>query len=531
MDTNIHQHFRSWVPQWLIAVVAFLVLIPMMLINGAYTGSSVDISSYLGVTSEDINIAFFASAAGMAMAYPLIPIIKPVATTKTIILVVLFIQLILSFVCAVTSYIEVIIICSFLIGFFKAFTLMEVVFILMPIFSPSNTRNQFYAQYYPIVLVLSQLSLVLTGEFAYNYQWQYMYYFMIALILIAMVAVVICFQFGMRMIRIPLNTIDWLSFFQCSTVFMCILYVSIYGKTKDWLNSKEIIFAIVLIPIMGWMFVRRQLITDSRPFVDLSILKNRNSTVIYLFCILMMFLASYTIVVSSYVNSVLRLDTARLNELYIYMIPGIIVGGFICYYWYMRAFRMAWLIFIGFFCFALGIFLLYFEISPDGRYEDLFFPMFLKGMGMLILFVAFAIYAIEGLDVKLLIFNTFFLIGIRSAIAPAISYSILTNWIYILQQKYTLKLSESLDATNMLAMSQYTQSYNTNLVHGMSIEDAQKLALNTLYNKVQVQALMIGLKEILGYMLIISIVLLVVILLYFFKYRPVKLIKVGRDMG
>lgn len=532
MPETIHQHFRKWVPRWLMVLVAILVLIPMMLINGAYTGSSIDVSSYLGVMSEDINMAFFASSAGMAMAYPVIPLIKPIATTKTIILSVLFIQVLFSFVCAVTSYIEIIIICSFFIGYFKAFSLMEVVIILMPIFSPSNTRNQFYAQYYPIVLVLSQLSLVLTAEFAFNYQWQYMYYFMIALILIAMVAVIICLQYGRIPIQIPMKNVDWLSFFQCSVALICILYVSIYGKTNDWFASKQIIIGIVLIPVMGWMFVRRQLITDKMPFVNLSVFKNRNSRVIYLLCFLMMFLASYSTILSSYVSSVLVLNTARLNELYLYMIPGIILGGFICYYWYLKALRMAWLIFIGFFCFGLAIGFLYFVISPMGRYEDLYFPMFLKGIGMLILFVAFAIYSIQGLQENQLIYNTFFLIGFRSVVAPALSYAILTNSIYILQQKYIVKLSQSIDFTNNLANSQYLQSYSSNIAKGLSIEDAQKLALNVLYNKVQMQALMIGLKEILGVMLILSIIVLISILLYFFKYNPVKLIRAGKvDMG
>lgn len=531
MPSEVLLHFRSWVPKWLIATVGIIVLIPMMLINGAYTGSSIDVSSYFGVLSEDINMAYFAASAGMAMAYPIIPIIRPIATTKTIILIVLFAQLVLSFICAVTSSIDIIIIVSFFIGYFKAFTLMEVIAILMPIFSPSNTRNEFYAIYYPIVLVLGQLSLVLTAEFAYSYEWQYMYYFMIALILFAMVMVVICLQFGRRLIRIPIREIDWLSFIQGSFVLMASLFVAIYGKTKDWFSSSEIIIATILIPIVGWMFVRRQFITYTRPFVDMSILKNRNSRTVYLFCFLMMFLASYTTLVTSYVNSVLRLDTTRSNELYLYMIPGIILGGILCYYWYLKAIRMAWLIFVGFFCFTIGIALLYFQVSPTGLYQDLFIPMFLKGVGMLVLYVALAIYAVEGLRPEQLIYNAFFLIGVRSVLAPALSYCIITNWIYRLQQKYTVVLSESVDAFNSVANSQYSQSYKSSTFSGMSVEDAQKVALNTLYSKVQIQSLTISIKEILGYLLILSLVLLIVILLYFFKYKPVKLIKVGRDMG
>ncbi|PXV64092.1 hypothetical protein CLV62_11150 [Dysgonomonas alginatilytica] len=527
---NSSQHFRSWVPQWLVCVVALLVLIPVMLINGAYTGSSVDISGALGVLSEDINMAYYAASAGMAIAYPIIPLIKPVATSKTIIQVVLFCQFILSWICAITTSMEVITICSFFIGYFKAFTLLEIIAIIMPIFSPSNTRNEFYSKFYPITLTLGQLSLVLTAEFAYRYQWQHMYYFLIALLLFAMVLVVIFMAFGRKLIRIPYKEIDWYSFFQCSLLFMCILYVVTYGKTNDWFASNNIVVAAVLIPIVGWMFIRRQLITDGRPFVDLSVMKNRNSVVVYLFSFIMMFFASFTILTASYVNSVLRLDTTRSNELYLYMIPGIILGGFICYYFFKKAIRMAWLIFIGFSCFTLAIGLLYFNVEPMGLYEDLYIPMFLKGLGMLILFVALAVYAIQGLEPQQLIYNAFFLIGSRSVLAPAVGSSILSNWLYRLQQQNTVHLSESVDQLNPIANSLYSQTYTSSLLKGLSIEDAQRMAINALYSKVQIQALTISIKEILGYMLIMGIILLVVILLYFFKYKPVTLVAVGRDM-
>src|SRR5215475_10227695 len=81
--------FREWVPVWLKAVVGVTILIPIMLINGAYTGSNIDISGFLGVLSEDINMAYYASSAGMAIGYLVTPKVRPVATVKTILLIAL----------------------------------------------------------------------------------------------------------------------------------------------------------------------------------------------------------------------------------------------------------------------------------------------------------------------------------------------------------------------------------------------------------------------------------------------------------
>ena len=244
-----------------------------------------------------------------------------------------------------------------------------------------------------------------------------------------------------------------------------------------------------------------------------------------------MFMASFTTLSSAYVTSVLRLDATKANELYLYMIPGIVIGGFACYYLYRRAIRMAWLLFIGFSCFTLAIALLYFNVQPEGTYEDLYLPMFLKGIGIVILYVAIGVYAIQGLEPKQLIYNAFFIICSRSALAPAVALGIMTNWLYRLQQQNLSVLSESVDALNPYASSLYTQSYSSYIAKGLSIEEAKQMALNTLYGKVQIQATTVSIKEILGYMLIIGIVILVGILLYFFKYRAVRLVKVGQDLS
>ncbi|WP_051697666.1 transporter [Prevotella sp. 10(H)] len=521
--------FRHWVPGWLKVVVAIIILIPVMLVNGAYTGSNIDISSYLGVLSEDINMAYYASSVGMAVAYLVIPKVKPIATAKTIILVVLLFQVLLSLVCAETNYIEVIIVCSFFIGYFKAFSLIETINILMPAFSPSGTRNEFYAKFYPITLTCGQLSLVLTAEFAYIYNWQYMYYFMILMLLVAIVAVVICMSFARRLVRIPIKDIDWLSLFLVSVCFMAIIYVATYGKTKDWFTSGSIITAIILIPLTGWLFIRRQF--SDNPFVDMSVLKNRNSVTVFLLSFLLMFYASFSILISSYTTNVLRLDSTHVNELYLYMIPGFIVGGIICYYWFMKEIRMTWLILLGFGCFTLSIALLYFQIAPNGLYEDLYVLMFLRGLGMLVLFVAFAIYGIYGLTPKQLIYNGFFLISTRSALAPAVGASILTNWLYRLQQQNVSVLSEGVDMQNTLANSQFTSSVNTALSQGWSLEEAQKIATNLLYQKIQIQAVTVSIKTIAGWMLILGIILLVGIILYFLQFKPVRLMKMGSDMS
>lgn len=64
----------------------FVVMFPIIMLNGTYTGSMLEVSSTLGILSEDITMGYYAAAAGMAVAYPIIPKIRAIATPKTMLL-------------------------------------------------------------------------------------------------------------------------------------------------------------------------------------------------------------------------------------------------------------------------------------------------------------------------------------------------------------------------------------------------------------------------------------------------------------
>ena len=178
------------------------------MLNGSYTGSMVEVSNTLGVLSEDITMGYYAASAGMAVAYPIIPKIRAVVTPKTLLLSDLSLQVLISWWCAHTNSIDLIIVCSFLIGFLKAFLMLEFIIQIKPFFSRNNVRSEFYAYFYPIVFSGGQISMIITAQLAYYYQWQYMYYFTMLLMLVAMVFILLFFRYAQRPTSFPHKEID-----------------------------------------------------------------------------------------------------------------------------------------------------------------------------------------------------------------------------------------------------------------------------------------------------------------------------------
>ena len=161
-------------------------------------------------------------------------------------------------------------------------------------------------------------------------------------------------------------------------------------------------------------------------------------------------------------------------------------------------------------CFAVFFGILYFTISPESTYEMLFFPIFIRGVGMLVLIIAFGLFAVEDLNPKFLLSNAFFLILCRSVLAPLMATSFYSNTLYHLQQKYIHSLSETITMVDPLAASKFSQSLSSGIGQGHGYAEATQMATTSLYSTLQQQSLLLALKDILGWLFIVTLVIAVV---------------------
>lgn len=522
---------RPWVPQWLGIVTMFVVLLPIIMLNGAYTGSMVEVSNTLGILSEDITMGYYAASVGMAVAYPIVPKVLAVVTPKTLLLSDLFLQILISLWCAHAGNMDIIIVCSFFIGFLKAFVMLEFIILIKPLFSPKNIRSEFYAYFYPIVFSGGQISMAITAQLAYYYQWQYMYYFTILLMLVAMVLVLLFFRYARRPINFPYKDIDWRSILLIASALLFSIYVFTYGKTLDWLASSKIVIYVVAVPILIYLFLHRQK-TSAKPYISLKPLKHHKSVIGYFFMILVMFLSATSTLVTNYMNSIIRIDSVHVNTLNIFLLPGFIVGAVICFWWFRwQRWRFRFLISGGMLCYVVYLSILYFGVTPYSTYEMLYLPMFFRGLGMLTLFIAFGVYVVEDLDPKLMLSNAFFLISFRSVLSPVMASSFFNNVLYHVQIKNMNILSENLSLTTPLAADRYNQALKSAISQGHEFSEASRIATNNLYSTLQQQALLLGIKEILGYVLITTLIIAVICcFIPFHKTIKVAVVKTGDDM-
>lgn len=522
---------RKWVPDWLGVVVIFIVILPVILLNGSYTGSMLEVSSTLGTYSEDITMGYYATSAGMAIAYPIIPKVVSCLSKKSMLVGDLTLQFFLSWICAASQNTDVLIVCSFIIGFLKGFLMLWFIHHSQRIFSPNNVRSEFYSFFYPITYGGGQLSVLITAQLAYHYDWKYMYYFMMLLILVAILFVVVCMRHDHPNRRIPLADLHLREMMVISVGLLMLMYVLNYGKVLDWMSSPKICLYIVVAPILIAFFIWYQYHAE-RPYVNLAPLYQPKAIVGYLYMMAVMFFSTSTTLLTNFLTTILHVDSTHTYALYIWLLPGYLLGAFICFWWFRwQRWRFRFLIAGGMACFAFFFGYLYFSLSPDTTYEMLYFPIFIRGLGMLTLIIAFALFVVEDLNPKYLLMNAFFLITSRSVLAPIMATSFYNNALYHLEQRYLHSLAETVTLADPLAASRYSESLGSALASGHAFERASQLATNSLYGTLQQQALLLSLKDILGVLFVVTLVIAVVSrFIPFHKTLRVTFARTGDDM-
>lgn len=522
---------RAWLPDWAAIAVVFLIMVPVTMLNGTYTGSMVEVSNTLGAYTEDITIGFYAAAAGMAVAYPIVPKILGAFSSKSLLLVDLTLQFLLSWACARSGNTHLMICFSFLIGFLKGFLMLWIIRRIKLVFSPGDVRSEFYAYFYPLVFGGGQASMVVTALLAYHYDWKYMYYFMMMLLMLAILAVIVLFRHDRPSQGIALKELHVREMLIIAVAVLMIIYVMTYGRILDWMASGRICLYIVVAPLLVALFVWEQFHSPS-PYVSLKPMFQWKAMLGYLYMMLVMLFSTSTSLLTSYMTNILRVDNTHTYTLYVWLLPGYALGAFLCFWWFRwQRWRFRFLIAGGMACFVVFFGVLYFTISPDSTYESLYLPLFFRGLGMMVLLIAFGLFVVEDLQPKYLLSNAFFLITFRAVLAPVLASSLYSNLLYRLQQRYFSDLSENLTLVDPLAAQRYASTLSANLAQGHGIDEAMQLATNTLYTTLQQQSTLLALKHILGWLVAATLVIAIVSrFVPFHKTVRVPVIHMGEDM-
>lgn len=481
-------------------IFIFFVLI-IQFSGGVYLAAASDMVGTTALMQEDILMAGYASLIGMAINFAVMFRIKFRFSNRTQLLAACIVLIAANFICASTDSVPVLVITCFVAGWFRMQATFACNSTIQLWLTPVRDMAIFFCYVYIVVDSVIQLSGIATIYTAFFSQWEYMQWIMSGLLALMMILVLILVKPVRTPMFIPLLGIDWIGAGLWAVFMTGFTFICVYGNFYDWWDSVEIrVAALVTVITLGINLYRASFL--HHPYISFMAMKNRNvvrATVIY--TVFFTLLATEHVFEHTYAAQVLGFDETNLIDLNWYVFAGIVTGcGFTYFTFALRKWRYKTMTAIGFALAIVYLAYFYFFLDYGVEKEMLFMPLFFRGAAAVIISIIFLTSIVQsGLPFQVfpqaLTINGFTGAVMSATFGPAVVGEFL---------RHVMAKNASLIGSVMTA----------------SNPDAIRVPVGELYGMVQLQALVVSMKEIYGWLLMMAFVALLVILVSYAPLRP-----------
>lgn len=478
----------------------FFVLI-IQFSGGVYLAAASDMVGTTGLMQEDILMAGYASLIGMSINFAVMFRIKFRFSNRTQLLVCGAVLLFANIICSHTGSVPVLVGTCLIAGWFRMQATLACNSTIQLWLTPKRDMAVFFCYVYILVDSVIQLSGITTIYLAFYSQWEYMQYVMTGLLALMMLMVLILVRPVKNPMFIPLLGIDWLGAWLWGGFMLCFTYICVYGNFYDWWEAREICIATALGVAFAAINLWRATFLH-HPYITIRALTNRNvvrATLVYLVFFTLM--ATEHVFEHSYAANILGFDETNLIDLNWYVFSGIIVGCAFTYFTFaLRKWRYKTMTAIGFSLATVYLAYFYFFLEYGVEKEMLFIPLFFRGAASVIISIVFLTSIVQsGMSFqefpKALTVNGFTGAVMGATLGPAIVGEFLEHTV----------------AKNVALLGAVLTQSNPSL---------PPLSLGELAGMVSVQALVVSMKEIYGWLLIVALTSLFAILVSYGPLRP-----------
>lgn len=490
---------RDFVPEKLKPWIVIAIVIVFQLSGGVYLAAVGEMVGSTALMQEDIMMAGYASLVGMSLTFAIMFRLKFRFPPKTALLTCCIAIIICNLICMYTRSVPLLVSVCFISGFFRMWGTFECNSTVQLWITPKRDLSIFFCYIYLLVQSCLQLCGLFTVYTASWAKWEYMHWLIIGLLLLVMLVTMLIYRNYRTMPKLPLFGIDWLGTIMWGGILLCLIFICVYGEHYDWYESGYIRIATVggavllLLNIWRASFIRH-------PFIALDTWRFKAVYQTFLLYIVVdILLAPSHLFEHIYMEGVLGYDSLNVISLNWIILLGTIVGSVFTYLTFARhkwCYRTMTV--IAFMCITGYLLIFYFTIDYNLPKETLILPLFLRSFGYVIIAICF-ITALSRVPFR----NFFEAVSVQAfvsaAFGGALGTAILGRVLNVVMKKNTMLLGATLDHVNPFA---------------------NQLPVGQLYGALQQQALMVSMKELYGWLTMISLLCLFLFWLNESSVRP-----------
>jgi len=392
--------FKEWVPEWLVKVTLFMVLLPgLVLFFLPLTNLNASAGS-TGMETYDVYYSVVLFYAGYASFFSLERRFFSFLAAKEYFVIITFVQLLSSYICFVTGETLILFIFRFIQG--MAFTMtvnLALTLIFMRLHS-DRARTTGYSIFFGMLVCMIPFNNFATSEMVDSFNFNSLYKCAMYSYLPALGLLLLLMNNVRINVKFPLYKLDWESFLFYA-VLLCLLgYVMVYGQQYYWLEDPMILCCVASIFIILILFVVRQAFAK-RPYFNLEVFRYRNFKV-GLFLMLIFYICRFAFgITTNYFQTVLKFDPINIGYITLLNIAGIIAGVVISCVFVLekRPIRLLWI--YGFSILLVFHFWMIWLFTPQANESEFFIPLILQGLGVGLIMTPTIIYVVASVPERL----------------------------------------------------------------------------------------------------------------------------------
>lgn len=385
--------FKSWVPEWLIRVTIFLVLLPALGIFALYFSNGAETVGYYGMEPADVQYSVVLMYAMLVAFLPvddrLVKYMKP----RPYLLIGAVVNTLTCFICAYSRSISVFMICRFIQGLMCAPFCSICLHMIFSRLRTDRARVIGYSVFYGSLQVAIPGGALFCSWLLHYVEFNQLFYCLVLLEIPGMLLILAITNNVRLRKKFPLYQLDWASFVLYATLLSVAGYIFIYGQQLNWFSSSQLRWLLLLALFSGALFCLRQLALK-RPLVNLRLFRFagfRNG--------LLLLMAYYAFKgttghVYAYLQGVLQVDPVHLTPVWICNIAGIAIGVVVASRQVLNQTDTRWILANGFLFLLVFHIWMYFLFSRVANTSQFLVPMWLQGFGTGALFVPIVMYVV-----------------------------------------------------------------------------------------------------------------------------------------
>ena len=494
-----------FIPERLKPWVMILFITVFNCTGGVYLAAVNEMVGSTQLMREDVMMAGYASLVGMALFFAIMFRLKWAVRPKTTLGCCIPALLVANLISMHTTSVPLLVGVSLVAGFIRMWAIYECNSTIQLWITPKRDMSIWFCYIYLMVNTTIQITGLAALGFSMWISWQYMHWCIIGILLVLYLVVIVCYRGRRIMPRLPLLGVDWIGLLLWATTALSVLFVAIYGEHYEWWSSEPIRFATALgVVSLGLNLWRATFLRH--PYISLQIFRIPIVPISVMIILLMdLLLAPSHIFEHLVMEQVLGFDTRNILTMNWVAIAGVVTG--VLFTWQTFA-RRRWtyqrMLVIAFSLFAFYLAYCYFRIDYNIDKEMLYLPIFLRSAGYVIVAILlltantrlpFPFVFLHGLSFQ----NLF-----SAALAGPIGTAIVGRVFTVVMRQNMQWLGESIDT-----MSQ----------------EALRLPAEALDGMARLQAMLVAMKEIYGYLLLVAIATLIGLTLRYSGIRPRKVIE------